>query len=321
MSELNEAIDFIENIEKSPIVESVSLEEKQNQIETTQIDKTREIFDIQEFGNELYKTSEFRNKERAERPHQNITGYDIAVNCIMQVLFKLRNTPIENYADSWLPIYMRSEVGTAVHNFIQKNTSQFTETELNLKVPSIGFYGKIDFMVGDSTLGEIKTCTYSDYKTIVSKQKPRTKDFLQAFCYNYIINHYLDEIKSDDVVIRHNMGEKPKLDKYNIDKIQFIYIAHDIISSHAESYAEMLECVKTVKKNLNSKRNPFFFITSLVVNLNDPIIKEYNEYISGKFNDIHHYLNTNTNPTKDARYLCKNGCFFCPYKKICHLAT
>ena len=50
--------------------------------------------------------------------------------------------------------------------------------------------------------------------------------------------------------------------KYNVDKLQFLYIAHDIVSSQAETYAEMLECVKSVKRSLDSRHNPFFFITT-----------------------------------------------------------
>ena len=314
MSELNSTIDFLESaaeIETPPTdnLELVSEEKKDSEFN---------FFNIQQFGQELYNKSETRNRERAMRLTQNITGYDIAHNCLQQVLFKLRNTPLKNYADSWLPIFMRTEVGSAVHNFIQNNTSQFTETELNLKVPSIGFYGKIDYMIGDNVLGEIKTCTYSDYKWIIRHQKPREKDFLQAFTYHYVISNYIDEILDPSITIRSYMGLKPKLPKYNITKLQFLYIAHDIISSHAETYTEMMEIIQTVKKNLNSKNNPFFFMTSVVVDLDEDLINKTYEYIRGKFDDIHHYMQTRTNPTEENQYI-KNDCFFCPYRQVCHL--
>lgn len=314
MSELTSAIDFLETsdeiIENEIVEENDETPEKEQDIEDT-------VFDIQKFGRELYSKSEMKNKERLSRPSQNITGYDIAHNCIMQVLFKLRNTPIKNYADSWLPIFMRTEVGSAVHNFIQGNTSQFTETEVNLKIPSIGFYGKIDYMIGGGVLGEIKTCTYSDYKTIVNQQKPREKDFLQAFTYYYMLKNYLDEARS--VEIYHGMGDKPRLDRYDVRKMQFLYIAHDIISSQAESYSEMMEYVKIVKQNLNSRKNSFFFITSLVIDITDEMDKQYSEYIRNKLDDIHHYMKTCMDPTKESRFVNTKNCFFCPYKEICKI--
>ena len=135
MSELNSAIDFLESAAeiKTPPTDNL----KQTKEDVSSTNDEHSFFDIQKFGQELYHISEKKNRKRAERPNQNITGYDICNNCIQQVLFKLRNTPIENYADSWLPIFMRTEVGSAVHNFIQNNTKQFTETEVNLKIPSI----------------------------------------------------------------------------------------------------------------------------------------------------------------------------------------
>lgn len=318
MSELTSAIDFLEASEE---IHDDQTSEKRviEDLETSELSNNDELkfFDIQEFGRELYSKSEMKNKERLSRPSQNITGYDIAHNCIMQVLFKLRNTPIRNYADSWLPIFMRTEVGSAVHNFIQGNTNQFTETEVNLKIPSIRFYGKIDYMIGSNVLGEIKTCTYSDYKTIVNQQKPREKDFLQAFTYFYMLKNHLDEARSAEIY--HGMGDKPKLDAYDVRKMQFLYIAHDIISSQAESYSEMMEYVKIVKQNLNSKKNSFFFITSLVVDLTDDIIDTYSTYVRNKFDDIHHYMNTMTSPSRESRFVNTKNCFFCPYKEICEL--
>jgi hypothetical protein len=115
------------------------------------------------------------------------------------------------------------------------------------------------------------------------------------------------------------MGEKPKLSKYNVDKLQFLYIAHDIVSSQAETYAEMLECVKSVKKVLNSRQNPFFFITTVIVDLDEETCNKMDEFIKGKFEDIHHYLRTETNPDDTSRYVNKKNCYFCPYKSICKL--
>ena len=316
MSDLNSTIEFLEEgceIQNPPTDSWVLPAEKTIE----EVDNNISLFDIQEFGRELYEKSAKKNKARALRPNQNITGYDIAHSCIQSVLFKLRNTPIRNYADSWLPIFMRTEVGSAVHNFIQGNTKQFSETEVNLRVPSIGFYGKIDYLVGNSVLGEIKTCTYEDYRSILNKQQPRDKDFLQAFTYYYILKNHLAEAREAEVSKR--CGEKPHLEAYDIQRLQFLYISHDLISSQAESYSEMMEAVRQLKRNLDSKKNPFFFITSVVVDLTPEIEEKYFDFIRGKFEDIHTYMRTSTNPTEGSRYLTQD-CFFCPYKSICEHA-
>lgn len=315
MSELNSALTFLEDSAKIEVEKNKIIYEK----EINSINLNTAPFDIQKFGEELAIKSGIKNKQRADRPNQNITGYDIAHNCIGQVIFKLRNTPIKNYVDAWLPIYMRTELGNAVHNFIQTNTKQFTEVELNLKVPSVGFYGKIDYTIGDNIIGEIKSCTYSDYATIIRKQAPRTKDYLQIMTYQYILETYLDEIQQDDVIIHNGMGDKPKLKNYDIKQLQFIYVAHDMVSSNAESYAAMVELAKSVKTSLNSKRNPFFFITTLIIDLTDEIKENCHKWISEKINDVHHYMKTDTFPKKTARYVDHNGCYFCPYKYVCKI--
>lgn len=313
MSELNAALDFLsDNIKfKETIIEET---EKKN----INADETENFkpFDINLFIDELASVSFKRNEEKISRTRQNITGYDIAHNCIQQVLFKLRNTPLPNYSDPWLPIFMRTQIGNAVHEFIQSNSKQFTETELNLKVPSIGFYGKVDYMCGPNILGEIKTCTYSDYLQVIKKQQPRTKDYLQAMCYQYILENYIDEIQSDEVKIFHKMGLKPKHDKYDIQQLQFVYIAHDMMSADVESYTETVNAVKQAKKVLGSKQNPFFFITTVTIDLDEESKNHCNTWIKNKIDDIHQYMLSNTNPKADARFLTKD-CFFCPYKEIC----
>ena len=43
--------------------------------------------------------------------------------------------------------------------------------------------------------------------------------------------------------------------------------------------------------------------------------------IKDKISDIHHYINTNTNPDKDSRFVQANprNCLFCLYNEICDL--
>lgn len=310
MSELCGALEFLEGQKKN---------ENENGKRNIVLDPSKP-FDISLFEDELYNKSYDKNQSRLNRSNQNITGYDICSNCIQEVLYRLRNTPISNYADSWLPIFMRTELGNATHLFLQSNTSQFTETELNLKVPSIRFYGKVDFSIGSNILGEIKSVPYDDYASIVKNQKPREKDFLQLMTYVYILENYLDEIHSDDVKVHKANGLKPKLSKYDIKTIQFIYLAHDIISSNeTESLTAARKRISELKKQLKSKNNPFFFLTTIVINLDEKIRSETFDYIKNKINDIHHYLNTNTNPDKDSRFVNKKGCMFCLYNNICSL--
>lgn len=308
MSELNSALDFLNEVTKES--------EEQNNTKEEIITQSSP-FDIQLFENELHESSFKKNKTRAERPNQNITGYDICHNCIQQVLFKLRNTPIPNYSDIWLPIHMRTELGNAVHSFLQTNTKQFTETELNLKVPSIGFYGKIDYAIGDKILGEIKSVPYNEYAGIVKNQKPRDKDYLQLMTYSYIISNYLDEIKSSSVRVPKFMGLKPQLKKYTPEKIQFIYVAHDVISSaETESFTTTKKRIMDFKKTLNSKNNPFFFITTLLIDLSDEQKEKTYTWISDKFDAIHKYMKENSNPTANSKFVT-HDCFFCPYTDIC----
>lgn len=303
--------------------------EDQNQFENNIDDNIQEcktseaqnatFFDIEKFSNELKDQSIIKNKKRLSRKSQNITGYDICNTCIQQILFKLRNTPLEAYADPWLPIVMRTEIGNAAHLFLQNHTTQFTEIEANLKVPSIKFYGKADFLIGSDVLGEIKTCTYSDYKQILKNNKPREKDYLQAMTYVYMLENYLDEIKSDSTHIHQDAGVKPKLDKYNIDYIQFVYIAHDIVSADIESMIEMNKIVKEVKSQLNSKRNPFFFITSLVLKLSEEDKEKIFSFIKRKIEAIHQYYDSNKNPLINDEFVDHSNCFFCPYNTLCDI--
>lgn len=315
MSELNSAIDFLNNQTKN---QENNINTKDN-IEK-KINKNNKPFDIQLFENELYKKSFEYNKHKCDRQTQNITGYDICNNCIQEIVYKLRNTPISNYADGWLPIHMRTELGNATHTFIQNNTSQFTEIELNLKVPSLKFYGKIDYAIGENILGEIKSVPYNEYASIVKNQKPREKDFLQLMTYTYIINNYLSEIQSDDTKIPEYAGLKPQLQKYETKQIQFIYLAHDIISSNeTESLSAARKRIEELKKQIKSKNNPFFFITTLTINLTDEIKEKTFEYIKNKFNEIHFYMNNHIDPDPNSIYINKKNCYFCLYSEICNL--
>ena len=171
----------------------------------------------------------------------------IAHNCIRQIVYKINTTPVKSFADKWLPIFLRTALGSAVHDFIQQNSKQFTELEICLKVPSIRFSGKADFAIGSNVLGEIKSCTYDDYAKIHKTGAPRDPDFMQLVLYKYILENYLEEIKSSKVKCR---SSKPKYDHYEIERLQFIYISHDILTQDIDDFGKALHRVEEVKKKL-----------------------------------------------------------------------
>ncbi len=271
-------------------------------------------FDINEFIRELHKRSSIKNKLYYEAV-QFINAYDLAQGCIKDIIYKLRNTPVESFADKWLPILMRSVIGRAIHEFIQENSIQFTEKVVSLKVPSIRFSGRLDALIGSNILVEIKSCTYSDYEKIIKTCRPRTTDFYQAIVYKYILENYLDEIKNCKLAVR---TQRPQLDKYDIDTIQFIYVAHDVVATDVESFDEMIERIRQLKKALNSKSNTFFFITSLVIDLINDLADPYIEYIKTKLDRINYYLDNNLMPKEDDEFIDTSKCFFCLYKQLCN---
>ena len=303
------------NSEKIPAEQSNQIKNNQDSTNQQTIinNSNNKPFDIKLFQDELYSKSENRKRAYAQYT-QNISAYDIAVNCIRQVLFKLYQTPVKSYADKWLPVLLRSTLGSAVHDFIQNNTNQFTEVECSLKVPSIRFSGRLDALIGDSILVEIKSMSYNDYDKVLRSGRPRTSDFYQAMCYKYILEHYLDELKQT----KNTRTKPPKLDKYNITKLQFIYIAHDIMTTDIEDFDLMLEEVNKVKKMLKSKYNTFHFMSSLVIDVSDnEQMKPYIDYIVNKITTINNYLRANKMAPMDDPFVNKKSCYFCIYKDVC----
>ncbi len=275
-----------------------------------------ELFNIDTFIKELYERSSVRNQLYRESI-QNISAYDISSGCIREIIYKLANTPVESFADKWLPILMRSTIGTAIHEFIQNNTNQFTEREVSLKIPSIRFSGRLDNLIGPNNLIEIKSCPYSDYETIIKTRKPRVSDFYQSMTYKYILENYLEEAKDPKIEIRKGTV-KPKFDKYEIKTVQFIYVAHDITATDVDSFAEILERIKQLKRLLNSKSNSFFFITTMVVDVTNGVATPFLEYVKNKIEAINHYITVQQLPEMSDPYIDKKQCFFCLYKRICN---
>lgn len=271
-----------------------------------------QLFDISQFISDLSSVSETRNK-MAKQNSININSYDIAHNCIREIIFKIQNYPTESYRDVWLPILMRAYLGNAVHDFIQNSYKGFTELECSVKVPSVRASTRLDALINDNVLVEIKSCTYTDYYKIINHQKPRDADFLQTVFYKYLLENHLQEAQSQ----KNTRSSPPKLKSYNIQYIQLIYAAHDVCSADCNSLSESINVSKKVKKMLNSRRNQFHYITSITLDLSKIDITPYTNYVVGKLNNINDHLNRNVIPPMNNPYINSKGCYFCIYKNIC----
>jgi len=273
-----------------------------------------EPFDIELFSEEIKQKSEKENKLR-NFYSQTINGYSIGHDCIGSTVLTIQNYPIKSFAHKWLPIVMRAALGNAVHDFIQKNSNQFSEQERSIKVPSIRCSVRLDCLISNNILVEIKSCTYDDYQKILKSETPRIGDFYQTLMYKYLLENYLQEAKSQPLNTLRT--SPPSLDKYNIEKLQFIYVAHDILSSDVESFSQCINIVKQVKKILNSKNNKFFFITTLVIDLKNINIEPHLLYVKNKIDRINWYIDNNKIPDSNDEFVDTKKCFFCLYNYNC----
>lgn len=317
MSDFDSVKDLIrESDENISASQAGNVDEKIDQEIIQEIKGERKMpFDVASFSREVAEKAEDKNRVYAEVA-SNINAYDIADNCIRQIVYKLSKTPMPSFGDKWLPLSFRATLGSACHDFIQGVSQQFTESEVSLKVPSIRFSGRIDNLIGYNVLVEIKSCTYKDYRKIIRDQRPRVADFYQVMTYKYILEKHLKEAKKKEVKTR---TAKPALDEYKIDTLQFIYLAHDITASDIEDFSVALKVVDKVKKQLNSKRNPFYFITSLVLDTKCFDQEPYIKFIEEKIEQINWFLENNKLPPADNEYVNRKKCFFCHYSSICDI--
>ena len=272
-------------------------------------------FDIKLFANELHEKSELKNREYLTHYNGNITAYSIASDCISAVVKKIQGHPVQSFAENWLPVLLRSVIGQAIHEFIQNNTNQFTEKEVQLKVPSQRFSGRIDNIAGSNILAEIKGVPYNsankkDYETIIKTGKPRITDFKQLMVYYYYLTYFLDECKK-------NSKTPPKLDSYNIDTLQFIYIAHDLCASDMENINEAVKLQKILKKQLKSGKNQFYFMTSFTIKTNQFDVSTICKQIKEKVERINWYVDNNKLPRPDDPYIDHSNCYYCRYGFNC----
>jgi len=270
------------------------------------------LFTINDFLNNVTAKSLEKNQNMFDHS-LNISAYDLAKNCIKEVVLRLLKYPIEITADNWLPLLFRATLGSAIHEFVQQNFP-FTETEVSMKVPSLRTSVRIDCLLNDDILVEIKSLPFKDYETVIKSNKPRRDDFIQTIVYKYLLENYLEEIKSVDV--SQLRTKPPKLDKYNISKIQFIYVAHDLLCSDVNTISEAFEIVDNLKKLLNSKKNQFYFLSVLTIDLNTCDISPFINFIYDKITKINYYVSNNIIPSSDDPYI-SNNCYFCRYNKLC----
>lgn len=270
------------------------------------------LFKTTDFINDLQSRSHEKNKERLNKG-KNINAYDISVECIRKVLFKLLNYPVKDYSDNWLPISMRGTIGNAVHDFIQES-NLFTETELILKVPSLRISGRLDGMINNNVMVGIKSVAYKDYETILKKQLPRKTDFIQEIIYTYLIENHLEEIKKQKPYFNFKL---PSLDKYNIEYLQFIYVCHELIASDDQGMTNDINFSKSLKKKLSSRSNPFWFITTLTIDLKGVDTQKYIDYILEKVQEINTHFDQNKIPELNNKFVDTKQCYFCIFNKIC----
>jgi hypothetical protein len=307
LNDINELDGIDNNINNSNINNNNS----NNFINTNNQESEIKLFDVNLFIDELEKKSEERNKE-IQLNSNTISSYDIAHNCIRQILFKIRNAPVTSYKNNWLPVVYRTVLGTATHDFIQQS-KQFTELEVSIKAPSLNVSCRLDALIGDSVVVEIKSCTFSDYNKIIKSKKPRDGDFYQALLYKWLLENHLEEMKAQTQV----RTQVPKLDKYNIKYIQLIYLAHDLVASECNSMSECEKINAQLKKLLNSKYNPFYFITTINIDLEKIDVPLYEQYIVDKILEINSFLTNKQLPDMKNRFISSKSCFFCLYKNIC----
>lgn len=272
------------------------------------------LFTVEDFKQNLRTKSALSNKKFIDTS-ERLNAYDIVHSCIRNPIFRLLGTPIPDYSDNWLPVKLRSSFGSACHDFLQTNSACFTETEIYLRIPSINMSVKIDCLTGLNTLVEIKTCSYADYSKILKTNHARTEDFYQALLYRYLLEHHIDEAKSQDVDLK--KYSLPKHDKYNITNIQMIYVCHELFSSDYNTLDQAVQESKELKRQLKSKYNTMWFIKVINYDLVKSNFDPHVEMIKDKINESNKFLQAKMVPTMDHKYVDPKKCFFCLYKNHC----
>lgn len=272
------------------------------------------LFTVENFKQNLKDKSAVSNKRFIDTS-ERLNAYDIVHSCIRTPIFRLLDTPIDNYSDNWLPVKLRTSFGSACHDFLQTTSSNFTETEVYLRIPSINMSVKIDCLTGLNTVVEIKTCSYADYGKILKSNNARVEDFYQALLYRYLLENYIDEAKQQDIDLKkYNL---PVHDKYDITTIQMIYVCHELFSSDYSSLDQAVAESKELKKQLNTKYNYMWFIKAINYDMTAADYSSHIAMLADKIKVSNEFIQSNTIPPLNHKYVDKKKCFFCLYKKNC----
>lgn len=272
------------------------------------------LFSTQNFQDKLREKTANKNKNYYAYSN-NISAYDLAANCIRSTLFRIMNYPCESYADKWLPVNLRSTLGTAVHDFLQdEDMNIFTETELTLKVPSKRISSRLDGVINNNTVVEIKSCGYNDFEKILRTQRPVNSHFYQVLLYKYLLENHLDEIKLQKPS---HGGCLPAQQVYNISHIQLVYVCHELISGDSNDMNEAVKFAKNFRKLQNSQKNPFWFMHTLTFDMTQFDTTPYIQVILDKWQETFNWLQQQQIPPMDHRHVDKKACFFCLFGKVC----
>lgn len=277
------------------------------------------LFETRAFKELVRQDSISRNKSYASNS-VNIGGYDIAHNCMKTTLFRMLGFQPTNYANSWLPLGFRAALGTATHNYIQDLSlgKIFTECEVCLKVPSKRISMRLDALINDETLVEIKSCSYTDYKKILTSNKPRLGDLHQAIFYRWLLQNHLEEMKKQEPT---RGGIRPTLNDYsNIKYIQMIYICHELISAESDTMRDAIKYATSIRKlaKKESGISDFWFIAPLAISTQSFDIKSHENYLVNKLEELLKYLELKQLPPDDHPYVDNTKCFFCQFKDQCN---
>jgi hypothetical protein len=285
---------------------STDTEKKQEIVEIKKLTP----FNINTFKKELESDSSLKNKNFHDTS-ENVNAYDLAETCIRSIFFRINSYPVENYSDVYLPIVFRSEIGKAIHNFLQQSP-QFTENEVILKVPSLKISVRCDALIGNSILVEIKTCNYADYEKIIKNKRPRSEDLSQILVYKTLIEEHLEEIMKQSVT---RPGTYlPKLSFYTI---QFIYVCHELLADNNEDVSKQVKYATKIKKMLNSKQDQLWFLTTIEIDLTKNDYNFEQQKIKQKTQEVLKFLNKKEIPPMDNSFVDTSQCYFCLFKKVC----
>jgi len=273
------------------------------------------LFSETNFEEDLIRKSYNKNKYFAENTTR-LNAYDIVHSCIRSVVFRMLGFPVKSYKDSWLPVSYRTSLGSATHDFIQGTSTKFTELEVYLRIPSKNISVKIDCLTNDDTIVEIKSCTYSDYEKILKTNQARSEDFYQALLYKYLLENFLEESKAQDLGDRAHKYTLPKLDKYNINKIQMIYVCHELMAAD-KTLEESVVSAKNLRKLLKSKFNTLWFIKSILYPIDNEKYKHHFNLLEERIDETQSFIDKQLVPPMDNRFIDKTKCFFCLYKDSC----